>query len=51
MLIYIDTDTGTWGVGENNLVVFDATEADLWHLERYGDSEIIEFGLARRAEM
>jgi hypothetical protein len=48
MLIYIDTDSGTWGVGESNLVIFDATEADLWHLERYSDDQIIDFGKARR---
>jgi len=48
MLIYIDTDSGTWGVAESNLVIFDGIEEDIWHLERYSDDQIINFGLARR---
>lgn len=50
MLIYIDTDTGTWGVAERNLVVFDADSRDLeWLEEDHSDSEIINAGrIARR---
>lgn len=47
MLIYIDTDSGTWGVGEDNLVIIDATEAECDSLMEMADSEIIAYGKAR----
>jgi hypothetical protein len=48
MLIYIDTDSGTWGVAESNLVIFDADGTDLAFLDGdLSDSEIIDFGKAR----
>lgn len=50
MLIYIDTDSGTWGVAESNLVIFDADEIDLAFLENAAsDSEIIALGNIKRA--
>jgi hypothetical protein len=49
MLIYIDTDSGTWGVGESNLVIFDANGEELDFLsDDLSDSEIIAYGKARR---
>jgi len=50
MLIYIDTDSGVWGVGEQNLVIFEAEDSDIWHLERYSDDQIIQFGIDKRSE-
>jgi len=48
MLIYIDTDSGTWGVAESNLVIFDCDGEDLDYLNGdLSDSEIIDFGNAR----
>jgi hypothetical protein len=45
MLIYIDTDSGSWGVAESNLVVFDADGIDLAFLNgAVSDSEIIALG-------
>jgi len=45
MLIFIDTDTGTWGVGESNLVIFDANGEELDFLNGdLSDSEIIAYG-------
>jgi len=43
MLIYIDTDSGTWGVGEGNLVVFDADGGEIASLMGMSDREIIDF--------
>jgi hypothetical protein len=49
MLIYVDTNSGTYGAAENNLVIFDATEGDLeWLMEGHSDSEIVAYALARR---
>lgn len=47
MQIYIDTDTGTWGVAESNLVIFDAAGDLLDRLvnEALSDSSICEIGL------
>jgi hypothetical protein len=46
MLIYIDTDSGTWGVGESNLVIADVDGDSLEYLNGdLSDSEIIAFGL------
>ena len=48
MLIYIDTDSGTWGVAESNLVIFDANGEELDFLSGdLSDSEIIAYGKAR----
>lgn len=49
MLIYIDTDSGTWGVAESNLVIFDANGEELDFLSGdLSDSEIIDFGNSKR---
>lgn len=46
MLIYIDTDSGSWGVGENNLVIADVDGETLEYLNGdLSDSEIIAFGI------
>jgi hypothetical protein len=50
MLIYIDTDSGVWGVGEKNLVIFDADGEELDRLMSMSDSEICQFGLDKRLE-
>lgn len=50
MLIYIDTDSGTWGVGEGNIVFIEATNEECDAIMEMSDSEIIAFGLARREE-
>jgi hypothetical protein len=48
MLIYIDTDSGSWGVAESNLVIFDASGDELEFLNGdLSDSEIIAYGNAR----
>ena len=46
MLIYIDTETGTWGIGEDNLLIFDATPDEGEMLLEMSDSEIIAWDLA-----
>lgn len=49
MLLFIDTDTGTYGVAERNLVIFEADNADLEWLEQdHADSEICDYGAAIR---
>jgi hypothetical protein len=50
MQIYIDTDSGTWGIAENNLVIFNPdweTMNKLMH-RPLSDSEIIDIGLSHR---
>lgn len=44
MLIYIDTDSGTWGVGESNIVFLDVTNEQADRLMEMSDSDIIAFG-------
>lgn len=41
--IWIATDSGTWG-GASDLVLVDATSAQIDALDEMTDSEIIEFG-------
>ena len=39
MLIYCDTDSGTFGVAEDNLIVLDLTEAEVEFLSELADDE------------
>lgn len=49
MMIYIDTDSGTWGVAENNLVIFYASNDELeWLDNGQTDSDIIELAVSHR---
>jgi hypothetical protein len=50
MQIYVDTDSGTWGVAEKNLVILeiDNETLDLLSSGFMSDSEIINFGLSNR---
>lgn len=48
MLIYIDTDSGVWGVGEKNLVMIDATTEEIDAIGEMSDSEIIQYGIDNR---
>jgi hypothetical protein len=47
MLIYIDTDSGTWGVGEDNLVIIEMTPEEGERFYEWSDSEIIAYAKAR----
>jgi len=43
--IWIDTDTGTWGIDDGNLVIVEATGEIITELmEGMSDSEVIEIG-------
>lgn len=48
MLIYIDTETGSWGTAEKELVVFDAEDEECEMLMGMSDSEVCRWGIDNR---
>jgi len=49
--VWVDTDTGTWGIAERNLVIFDACAEELEILENGTDTDRIELANVRANEL
>ena len=41
--VWVDTDSGTWGIAERNLVIFDADANELELLDEGSDADRIAF--------
>jgi len=49
--VWVDTDTGTWGIAERNLVIFEANVEELEILDSGTDTDRIELANLRSNEL